>query len=290
MKKNMVFIFSTLAILTILVFYLPALTRADDCPEPLNECYLYEYQLIGEPTQTNYVLRVKRENGEWPIFDSSTRRYKWQYELLNFEPDHKVVQMNTLAPDCCPKINYWVGPGGKIYPPGHGVLFPAFGFGFGDFQNWAISLPVSGAPIFSFYTDQYSTPGKSSIQVSSLKKVGFFKIPKMFACQEIAGPSSPDPLTTIAVSTNETIALDNGETWCLAKLQNSKCPAVVDCITLKERDWDPIQDVISANITSLGEKIFFAGAPGQDCPRVIFRTEATSGNSSVICSGGRCYH
>jgi len=291
MKRNMVIILSNLAVLTVLGFYLPGLLRAADCPEPKLTCTLFD--LKGN--RTGYSVQIDpMPPGEWPQCES-TGKCKWDYKLIGFGLYDKILQINTLAPDCCPQIEYSFGltdTGGKIYPLGAGV--PITFFGYGNFQDWAISLPLSSAPNFSFYSDQYVPSRKTSIQVNAWLKGHF--LPEMFFCKEIAGPACPDPLTTIAASTSETIAMDNGITVCLAKHPNSKCPIVVDCNDaangiLTELRWRPIQEVLGAKGLTNYEPIYFGGVPGQDCPKIFLRTQATSGTSSWICTGsGRCYY
>jgi hypothetical protein len=293
MKRKMAIIFSSLALLTVLVFYLPGLARAADSPGVPESCTLVN--IFGKEI-SGYTLELAPNS---PSVNGAL--YKWEYLLHGLDKKY-VIQMNTLAPVCSPPppIPYSTDPGGKVYNPGAGV--PLTFFGYGDFQDYAISFPVKNVSSYSFYSNQSSPPQKTSIQINSLKG--------MFFCKEIAGPSCPNPLITSAASTFEEIQVNNnGDRVCLKKDPNFPCPVAVCCkddesctegAPLQSADISEVLKAVpievspceycegSRSITPTPLTVGFAGVPEQACPKIILSVAGEG--ATWVCVGGKCFY
>jgi hypothetical protein len=299
MKRKTAIIFSSLALLTVLGFYLPGLIRAADSQGVPTSCTLVD--LFNKSTGYSLAIAPNASN-EWPYLENG--QYKWAYQLNGLDKKY-VIQMNTLAP-VCPTSTYSTF-GGKVYNPGAGV--PLTFFGYGDFQDYAVSLPVKNGSPYSFYSNQLPPPQKTSFQINSLKG--------MFFCKEIAGPSCPNPLITTAASTFGEIQMDNGDRVCLKKDPNFPCPIAYCCDDDSTCSPGPGQMLLSKSIDQVLTAIplvdgggggfrsectecegggtgplpvGYAGVPEQACPQIFLRALDTNLGATWVCVGGKCFY
>jgi hypothetical protein len=303
MKRKTTIIYSSLTLLMVLPFYLPGLDRAADGQEVPTKCTLYDF--CNKPT--GYSLEIApNANKKWPYLENGLN--KWAYKLNGLDKKY-VLQMNTLAPVCTPPIAYSTDSGGKVYNPGAGV--PLTFFGYGDFQDYAVSFPVKNGSPYSFSSNHSSPPQKTSFQINSLKG--------MFFCKEIAGPSCPNPLITSAASTFEEIYVNNNnDRVCLKKDPNFPCPVAVCCEgdesctpapgeteRLPSKSIDQILNAaplyrIIVEESGYGDEsdpsvfpgeplpVGYGGVPEQACPKIVL--SVASVGKTWVCVGGTCFY
>ena len=197
----LIFIF----LIGIIVFYGTGPVNAQ-CPPVPTACNLYD----AKGSLTGYSLEILPENNVWPIPDSAG--LKWLYKLNGL---NSIQPNGYLAPNCCPATTYKTDGGAQVLEPGLGD--PTTKFGLGDYQDWVIRLAaVSGQPQYYYFTDKLVPNQKTTVQIKSGNN--------LYYCKAIAGPGCPGEWTSIAVATNETITLDNGDVVCLKRHPLYPCP------------------------------------------------------------------